>query len=74
MIYYELFSAVMQTDGFEYLKESCPSVITELLQHSATIGKHAVKARAYHNDSYLDGCDLNGRRVKPRLYWFRNNS
>ncbi|KAG6732035.1 hypothetical protein I3843_01G149500 [Carya illinoinensis] len=64
----ENLRAVMQTDGFEYLKESCPCVLSELLQYVARIGKHSVKARAYHNDPYLDGSDVNGRRVKPRLY------
>ncbi|KAG2727368.1 hypothetical protein I3760_01G154300 [Carya illinoinensis] len=64
----ENLRAVMQTDGFEYLKESCPCVLGELLQYVARIGKHSVKARAYHNDPYLDGSDVNGRRVKPRLY------
>lgn len=61
------FSAVMQTDGFEYLKESCPSVLTELLQHVAQIGEHSVIASGY-NEITLDGCDVNGRRVKPRTH------
>ncbi len=63
-----LFSAVMQTDGYEHLKESCPSVLSELLQYVARIGEHSVKSRAYHYDLYLDGSDVNGRRVKQRLY------
>ena len=63
-----LFLAVMQTDGFIYLKESCPSVLSELLQYVARIDEHSVKVRAYHNEFYLDSSDVNGRRVKPRLY------
>ena len=63
-----MFSAVMQTEGFEYLKESCSSVLAELLQYVAKIGKHSAKALAYHNEPYLDGSDVNGRPVKPRLY------
>ncbi|XP_030975182.1 BTB/POZ and MATH domain-containing protein 2-like [Quercus lobata] len=64
----ENLRAVMQTDGFIYLKESCPSVLSELLQYVARIGEHSVKVRAYHNEFYLDSSDVNGRRVKPRLY------
>jgi hypothetical protein len=32
------------------------------------IGKHSAKALAYDNEPYLDGSDVNGRPVKPRLY------
>ncbi|GMY27556.1 BTB/POZ and MATH domain-containing protein 2-like [Fagus crenata] len=64
----ENLRAVMQTDGYEHLKESCPSVLSELLQYVARIGEHSVKSRAYHYDLYLDGSDVNGRRVKQRLY------
>ncbi|XVF64991.1 hypothetical protein PTKIN_Ptkin09bG0210900 [Pterospermum kingtungense] len=63
----ENLKAVMQTDGFEYLKESCPNVITELLQYVARIGEHSVIACGYRKETLLDGCDANGRRVKPRL-------
>ncbi|XP_039029764.1 BTB/POZ and MATH domain-containing protein 2-like [Hibiscus syriacus] len=60
--------AVMQTDGFEYLKESCPGVLTELLQYVARIGEHSVIACGYRRkEAPLDGSDANGRRVKPRL-------
>ena len=37
---YSLFlspPAVMQTDGFEYLKQSCPTVLTELLEYVARV-------------------------------------
>ncbi|KAF2311064.1 hypothetical protein GH714_019331 [Hevea brasiliensis] len=62
----ENLKAVMQTDGFEYLKESCPSVITELLQYVGRIGEHSVIACGHGNES-LDG-GMNGRRVKQRLH------
>lgn len=63
-----LFSAVMETEGFQYLKESCPSVLTELLQYVARIGEHSVTASGYGKVTLLDGSDVNRRRVKPRLY------
>ncbi|MFQ6628178.1 hypothetical protein Gotur_006694 [Gossypium turneri] len=62
-----LVSAVMQTDGFEYLKESCPGVLTELLQYVAKIGEHSVISCGYRKEGSLDGSDVNGRRVKQRL-------
>ncbi|KAE9463900.1 hypothetical protein C3L33_04082, partial [Rhododendron williamsianum] len=60
-------SSVMQTDGFEYLKESCPSVLTELLQYVARISEHSAIGSSHGNEAFLDGSDLNGRRVKQRL-------
>ncbi|XP_071723369.1 BTB/POZ and MATH domain-containing protein 2-like [Rutidosis leptorrhynchoides] len=68
----ENLKAVMQTDGFEHLQESCPSVLTELLQHVAKFGEHCATARgkrgAYREDALLlDGSDVNGRRVKQRM-------
>lgn len=61
------FSAVMQTDGFEYLKESCPSVLTELLEYVARVNEHSVIECRHGNEAILDGSDINGRRVKQRL-------
>ncbi|KAF2298654.1 hypothetical protein GH714_024512 [Hevea brasiliensis] len=63
----ENLRAVMQTDGFEYLKESCPSVLTELLEYVARVGEHSVIVCRHGNEAILDGSDLNGRRVKQRL-------
>ncbi|MBA0852969.1 hypothetical protein Goshw_011986 [Gossypium schwendimanii] len=60
-------STVMQTDGFEYLKESCPSVLTELLEHVAKVNEHSVIVCRHGNEAILDGSDANGRRVKQRL-------
>lgn len=63
----------MQTDGFEYLKVSCPSVITELLEYVAKISEHCRSSFTYGNETnMLDGGDMNGRRVKQRLYWIHN--
>lgn len=64
----ENLRAVMQTDGFDYLKESCPSVLTELLQHVARVTEHSVCTSGYGNELMLDRSDMNGRRVKPRIY------
>lgn len=61
-------AAVMQTDGFGYLKESCPSVLTELLEYVARFSKHSVIINRSGNEGLLDGSDVHGRRVKQRLY------
>ncbi|KAJ0110783.1 hypothetical protein Patl1_01170 [Pistacia atlantica] len=63
----ENLRAVMQTDGFEYLKESCPSVLTELLEYVARVSEHSVVVCRQFNEAILDGSDVNGRRVKQRL-------
>ncbi|CAN7140728.1 unnamed protein product, partial [Brassica rapa subsp. narinosa] len=60
--------AVMQTDGFDYLKKSCPSLLTELLKYVARLGEHSVSASGYRKEMFADGCDANGRRVKQRLH------
>ncbi|XP_031495056.1 BTB/POZ and MATH domain-containing protein 2-like [Nymphaea colorata] len=57
--------AVMQTEGYEYLRESCPSVLTELLEYVAKIGEHSIIS-CRHASEALDGSDNNGRRVKQR--------
>ncbi|QCD97663.1 elongation factor Tu [Vigna unguiculata] len=59
--------SVMQTDGFEYLKESCPSVLTELLEYVARFTEHSDFMCKHRNEALLDGSDINGRRVKQRL-------
>ncbi|WOL00619.1 BTB/POZ and MATH domain-containing protein 1-like [Canna indica] len=61
----ENLRAVMQTEGFEYLKFSCPSILSELLQYVARIGENSTLSM-YTNDA-LDGSDANARRVKPRI-------
>ncbi|KAJ4968037.1 hypothetical protein NE237_014738 [Protea cynaroides] len=63
----ENLRAVMQTDGFEHLKESCPSVLTELLEYVVKIGEHSITACRHGNEAMLDGSDVNGRRMKQRI-------
>ncbi|XP_016650928.1 PREDICTED: BTB/POZ and MATH domain-containing protein 2-like [Prunus mume] len=60
-------SGVMQTDGYKHLKESCPSVLTELLEYVARVSEHSVSLCRHGNEAILDGSDINGRRVKQRL-------
>lgn len=57
----------MQSEGFDHLKESCPSVITELLKYVAGMNEHAIISYV-HGGHILDGTDVNGRRVKQRIY------
>ncbi|KAK9672069.1 hypothetical protein RND81_12G074300 [Saponaria officinalis] len=65
----ENLRAVMQTDGFEYLKVSCPSVISELLDCVARMTEHSKSSLIHRSEtSMLDGGDIDGRRVKRRLY------
>ncbi|KAK4441698.1 BTB/POZ and MATH domain-containing protein 2 [Sesamum alatum] len=59
----ENLRAVMQTDGFEYLKESCPHVLTELLEYVARINEHAIAVGKQGLEGILDGSDINGRRL-----------
>ncbi|KAL0437515.1 UNVERIFIED_CONTAM: BTB/POZ and MATH domain-containing protein 2 [Sesamum radiatum] len=63
----ENLRAVMQTDGFEYLKESCPHVLTELLEYVARNNEHSIAVGKQGLEAILDGSDINGRRVKQRL-------
>ncbi|KAL0730176.1 hypothetical protein Bca4012_026269 [Brassica carinata] len=64
----ENLKAVMQTDGFDYLKRSRPSVLTELLKCVARLSEHFVIASGHRKEIFADGCDANGRRVKQRLH------
>ncbi|KAB2599525.1 BTB/POZ and MATH domain-containing protein 2-like [Pyrus ussuriensis x Pyrus communis] len=64
----ENLRAVIETEGFNYLRESCPSVITELLRYVASSGDHSFVTSGYGKGNFLDGTDGNGRRVKARLY------
>ncbi|MBA0680650.1 hypothetical protein Goari_012338, partial [Gossypium aridum] len=58
----ENLRAVMQTDGFVYLKESCPSVMTELLEYVARVIEHSVYLCKHGIEPIFDGSDANGRR------------
>ncbi|OVA05529.1 BTB/POZ-like [Macleaya cordata] len=59
----ENLRAVMQTDGFEYLKESCPMVLTELLEYVARVGEHSNIVCRLGNEAVVDGSEVNGRRL-----------
>lgn len=59
--------AVMQTEGFEYLKESCPYVLTELLEYVARVNEHSIVVGKQGVEGIIDGGDVHGRRVKQRL-------
>ena len=51
---YSLFlspPAVMQTDGFEYLMQSCPTVLTELLEYVARVSEHSVIQCRHGNEA-----------------------
>ncbi|CAA6663526.1 unnamed protein product [Spirodela intermedia] len=63
----ENLRAVMQSDGFEHLKISCPSLLTEILEYVAKVSEHSVIASCSHPNEVLDGSDANGRRVKQRI-------
>lgn len=61
----ENLRAVMQTDGYEYLEVSCPSVLADLLEHVSKMGHSAIPCGQVNEA--LDGSDANGRRVKQRM-------
>ncbi|GFP97865.1 BTB/POZ and math domain-containing protein 2 [Phtheirospermum japonicum] len=63
----DMEAPVFKTDGFEYLKESCPNVLTELLKYVARINEHSIAVGKQRIEGILDGGDVNGRRVKQRL-------
>ncbi|CAA6654122.1 unnamed protein product [Spirodela intermedia] len=62
----ENLRAVMQTDGFEYLKVSCPALLTELLEYVAKVREHSLAACLGPSED-LDSGAAAGRRVKPRI-------
>ena len=64
------WTAVMQTDGFEHLKMSCPSLLTEILEYVAKVNEHSVIVSSSTLPAeVIDGGDVHGRRVKQRLLW-----
>eukprot|EP01018_Ginkgo_biloba_P014057 Gb_18050 [translate_table: standard] len=61
--------AVMQTEGFEYLEESCPSLLSELLETVAGVEEDGGIVNRKRSSEWLqvaDGTDANGRRVRQR--------
>eukprot|EP01018_Ginkgo_biloba_P010936 Gb_03319 [translate_table: standard] len=61
-----ILRAVMQTEGFDYLKESCPAVLSELLESIVRVQKDSGIGNRHGNEG-LDGSDANGRRVRQRI-------
>ncbi|KAL3678833.1 hypothetical protein R1sor_021789 [Riccia sorocarpa] len=61
-------AAVMQSDGFEYLKDSCPSLQSELLRTVAGVDEDVgsgIRNRSVWAQP-MDGTDASGRRVRQR--------
>lgn len=67
---HSLSAAVMRSDGFEYLKENCPSLQSELLKTVAGCEEDCSsggKSRSVWAQ-LSDGGDTNGRRVRQRTW------
>ncbi|PHT58857.1 BTB/POZ and MATH domain-containing protein 5 [Capsicum baccatum] len=65
----ENLAAVMQSDGFEYLKENCPSLQSELLKTVAGCEDDCSSGGGKSRSVWAqlsDGGDTNGRRVRQR--------
>ncbi|XP_059315039.1 BTB/POZ and MATH domain-containing protein 4-like isoform X1 [Lycium ferocissimum] len=65
----ENLAAVMQSDGFEYLKENCPSLQSELLKTVAGCEDDCSSGGGKSRSVWAqlsDGADTNGRRVRQR--------
>ncbi|KAL2945584.1 BTB/POZ and MATH domain-containing protein 4 [Bienertia sinuspersici] len=65
----ENLAAVMRSDGFEYLKEHCPSLQSELLKTVAGCEDDCSSAGGKSRSVWAqlsDGGDTNDRRVRPR--------
>ncbi|KAL4325090.1 hypothetical protein GQ457_11G019180 [Hibiscus cannabinus] len=64
----ENLAAVMRSDGFEYLKENCPSLQSELLKTVAGCEEDCSSGGRSRSvwAQLSDGADTNGRRVRQR--------
>ncbi|KAA8550105.1 hypothetical protein F0562_001789 [Nyssa sinensis] len=65
----ENLAAVMRSDGFEYLKENCPSLQSELLKTVAGCEEDCSSGGGKSRSVWAqlsDGGDTNGRRVRQR--------
>lgn len=64
---------VMQSEGFGYLEETCPSLLSELLETVAVVDDASQLMLKKRNGSsdigfhLVDGLDSNGRRMRRRL-------
>lgn len=64
-----LVAAVMRSDGFEYLKENCPALLSELLRAVAGCEDDCSSGGGKSRSVWAqlsDGGDTNGRRVRQR--------
>lgn len=65
----ENLAAVMRSDGFQYLKENCPALQSELLKTIAGCEEDCSSGGAKSRSVWAqlsDGGDTNGRRVRQR--------
>nr|XP_004251235.1 BTB/POZ and MATH domain-containing protein 4 isoform X1 [Solanum lycopersicum] len=65
----ENLSAVMQSDGFEYLKENCPALQSELLKTVAGCEDDSSSGGGKSKSVWAqlsDGGDTNGRRIRQK--------
>lgn len=68
----ENLGAVMQTEGFEYLQESCGSLVTELLGTVAGVEDECKTPSRKRSNGWVqvaDGSEVNGRRVRQRTHY-----
>lgn len=69
ILFFHWYVAVMRSDGFEYLKEHCPSLQSELLKTVAGCEDDCSSAGGKSRSVWAqlsDGGDTNERRVRPR--------
>ena len=45
------FPAMIQIDGFEYLKENCPTILNEILEYVARVSEHFVIQHQHGNEA-----------------------
>ncbi|KAF7015817.1 hypothetical protein CFC21_029560 [Triticum aestivum] len=65
----ENLSAVIRTDGFDYLKDNCPSLQSEILRTVAGCEEPCSSGGKSQSvwGQLSDGGDTSGRRVRPRI-------
>ncbi|KAF3783425.1 hypothetical protein EJ110_NYTH27682 [Nymphaea thermarum] len=59
--FFNLNLSLIQTEGYEYLRESCTCVLTELLEYVVKTDEHSI-INCRHASKQLDGSDNKGRR------------
>lgn len=66
---FDFLAAVMRSDGFEYLKENCPSLQSEILKIVAGCEEDCSSGGGKSRSVWAqlsDGGDTSGRRVRQR--------